>query len=114
MRGMDRRHLKILEHASQLERSLRVDASVADWPLYEDLWLAGCFEGLPHRNHQNRLDLVEIDRLSARGAELRDELRSTWTSVGVWKKHRWQVYAWFFGIFALIIVALVVHWLTKT
>jgi hypothetical protein len=69
---------------------------------------------LPHRDHQNRLDLIEIDRLSARGAEIRDQLHSTWTSVGVSKKYRWKVYAWVFGIVALIVVALVVHWLTKT
>jgi hypothetical protein len=110
---VDLRHLKILEGASHLSRPLRVDASSADWSLYADLWLAGCFEGLPHRDHQNRLDLVEIDRLSARGAEIRDGLYSKLTSVGVWKKYRWQVYAWFFGIIALIVVALIVQWLTK-
>lgn len=110
---MDRRHLRILEAVSRLSRPLRVDASMPDWNVYEDLWLADSFEGLPHRDHQNRLDLIEIDRLTARGAEIRDELHSTWTSVRVWKKHRRQVYTWFFGIVALVLAGLIIYWLTK-
>lgn len=110
---MDRRHLEILQAVSQLSRTHRVDASMPDWLLYEDLWLSGCFEGFPHHDHQNRLDLIEIDRLSAHGAEVRDELYSTWTSIGVWKKHRWHVYGWFFGIVALVLVGVIVYLLTK-
>jgi hypothetical protein len=106
---VDRRHLKVLQTASQLSRSFRVDVSAPDWPLYEDPWLAGCFEGFPHHDQQHRLDLIEIDRLSAHGAEVRDELYGIWTSVGLWKKHRWQVYAWFFGIVALVLVGVIVY-----
>jgi hypothetical protein len=92
---VDHQHLKILQVASQTTQSFRVDASTANWAIYKELWQAGCFEGVDHRDHQNQLDLLEIDGLSARGRETRDELYGTWTSLGLWKKSRCRVYAWF-------------------
>lgn len=90
-----------------------MDLSTPDWPLYKELWLAGCFEGLPHRDHQDRLDLIEIDGLSAQGVATHDDLYSTCTSVGLWKKNRWKVYAWVFGIVALVLAGVIVYLLTK-
>lgn len=110
---MDRQHLKILESMSQISRSYRVGASSADWQIYKELWQAGCFEGLDHRDRRDGLDFIEIDGLSAHGRETHHELRSVWTSIGLLKKNRWKVYAWFFGIIAAVFAGVIVYLLTR-
>jgi hypothetical protein len=106
---MDKAHLKVLEDVSRMQPSRRISADATEWPVYKELWESQCFEGLDHRDHKNRLDMMEIDGLSPIGRSTLDELRSVWTSVGFIRKHRWKIYAWFFGIIATIIV----YWLTK-
>lgn len=109
---MNKAHLKVLEDVSRMKPSRRISADAAEWQVYKELWEARCFEGLDHRDHKNRFDMMEIDGLSAVGRDTLDELRSVWTSVGLLRKHRWKIYAWFFGAIGAIIAGVVIYWLT--
>ena len=110
---MNKAHFRVLEDVSRMQPSRRISTDAPEWQLYKELWEAQCFEGLDHRDHKNRLDMMEIDGLSATGRNTLDELRSVWTSAGFLRKHRWKIYVWVFGIIAAIIAGVVVYWLTK-
>lgn len=66
---MTEAHIAVLRFVNEHPDGVQIDKTVAEWPLYLELWDAGCFFGDTHTDNIGQPDVLVIHRLTPEGRE---------------------------------------------